>query len=304
MRLVTEEDNWLATTRITPRAVDGLSELPHDEREATLDVLRSPFRSNRTEKMVTQRDLWRVRVNRDVRITYRVEDSVPLVLHIGRHRVSDSFVARYQSRDEISQPLAEIEIMKNSCKNTPVVMTNGTAALALERPRPLADELSRVLSALVGQAVRDEQTTSQDLALDELDRLGAALRELEDQLAAVTLEQENMAQMPARLRDMDRALVEQRRQLEAALADRERRRATSDDLERLLAEQHELRLEVSAACTQIEEQVRRSQAARSDLQAQLNGLSAQVAALAGVVEQMRAEQAARSRGWLAWLFGW
>src|SRR5262245_14674245 len=89
MRLVTEEDSWLATTRITPRAVDGLSELPHDEREAVLDVLRAPFRPNRTERMVTQRDLWRVRVNRDVRITYRLEDSVPLVLHIGRHRASD-----------------------------------------------------------------------------------------------------------------------------------------------------------------------------------------------------------------------
>src|SRR5262245_259204 len=132
MRLISESDTWLHSTRITPRALAGLDDLPRDERDAALAVLVAPFRPNRTEKMTQRRDidLWRVRVNRDVRVTYRLEDGCPLVLHVGRHQDSDDFVQRYRESEEPSQSLEEVESMKTATKISRVSM-NGNTAVAM-----------------------------------------------------------------------------------------------------------------------------------------------------------------------------
>src|SRR5947209_4977218 len=110
------DGSWLSNTRITPRAEKGADELPAPERQAVLETLSNPFRPARTEKMRQRRDidLWRVRVTRDVRITYRPVGGEPLVLHVGRHADSDSFVSNYELKNESSVPLEASSLMKTN----------------------------------------------------------------------------------------------------------------------------------------------------------------------------------------------
>ena len=79
MRLTSEAETWRRTTRMTARALEGLAELPRDERDAAVEVLREPFFHLRPHKMAQRKDLdlWRVRVNRDVRITYTLQTAAP-----------------------------------------------------------------------------------------------------------------------------------------------------------------------------------------------------------------------------------
>jgi hypothetical protein len=258
-------------------------------------VLSTPFRPNRTDKMSQRRDidLWRVRVNRDVRITFRIEDGYPVILHVGRHECSDAFVARYREADEPSQPLEEVELMKTASKITRVSI-DGSAALAMAVPSP-GDELVRLLTALMSQVVRQDQQAGKELVLDEVARLTGLVKELEDQVAQMLLDREDDDETGKVQALLDEAHAELARA----------RGAPSGDAARLSDEQHELRQSLVGCQGRLDEQGRRLGHARSDLQAQLNALMERVEALAEDVAWLKEKEVERQKGWLRRLFrGW
>jgi len=276
MRLLSETESWLRTTRITPRALAGLNELPRDERAATLSILAIPFRQNRTEKMAQRKDiaLWRVRVNRDVRLTFRLEDGFPLVLHIGRHQPSDDFVERYREADEFSESLEEVESMKSATKIARVSM-NGNSASSLMNETTLGNELIRILGEIAGRTAGQEQQASGDLALDEVDRINAEMKELADQVAQLTLEREESLEIGS---------------------------VTPVNVTGCQRQQHELQVELLGCLSRLDELTRRLSHARSDLQAQMNAMLDQVASLTEDVAWLKEQQRQRQNGWLQRLF--
>ena len=286
MRLTSEAETWRRTTRMTGRALEGLAELPRDERDAAVEVLREPFFHLRPHKMAQRKDLdlWRVRVNRDVRITYVVQAGCPLILHVGRHAASDSFVARCGEPEDAGVPLEESELMKTATRPArPSV--NGAAQAAA--PAALADDLLRVMSVLVSHAVSRDERADNELALEGVLALTVAVDEMREQLTQLALERED-----------DRGAVEKVQALVKERSPMERNGQESDAVRRLMEDQHELRRGLTSCRGQVDEQARRSAHGRSDVQAQINELSARVTALSADVAWLVAKERQREQGWL------
>jgi len=168
---------------MTSRAEKGAGELPTDERNLVAGILAVPFLRTQTTKMTSRKDidLWRVDANRDVRITYRVDAAgAPLIIHIGRHADSDSFVNKYKIRQEQSYPIAQSSLLKDHKPATPPAPAAATEVpepvLAAPVPQPqapsLTEKLGTALSEVVHQFVKIETSHTAELALQEADRLG------------------------------------------------------------------------------------------------------------------------------------
>src|SRR5207302_1306516 len=113
MRLTSEAETWRRTTRMTARALEGLAELPRDE------------------------------------------------------------------RDGPGVPLEEIELMKTATRPGSPPVNGESAAPA---PASLADDLLRVMSVLVSHAVSRDERADNELALEGVLALTAAVDEMREQL--------------------------------------------------------------------------------------------------------------------------
>jgi hypothetical protein len=139
------------------------------------------------------------------------------------------------------------------------------------------------MTAVTGQAVRQDQQAGRDLVLDEVDRLAGLVRRLEDEVALLTLEREEDEVVHA----APSPCVE------------------AEDMTRLLAEQHELRQGLVGCEGRLDEQGRLLGHVKQDVQAQINALTDRVTALAEGVSWLRGKEEERQNGWLRRLFrGW
>lgn len=273
----TQTDDWLRKTRITARAAEGIEELPASERSATLELLAGPFFHHHPHKMALRKDvaLWRVRVNRDVRVTYTLREGNPLILHVGRHRASDRFVTHCTEPDDAGIPLEVYVPMKAELTAPSRMTVNGSPHS--ETP-PLAEDLMRVLGALVKETVHREDEAGSELALEATVRLDEALKALREQVAEIAQNREEIVERVEIIREEPGVPV--------------------DEVIRLRAEQHELHQHLVECQGRAEEQARRLGFARSDLQAQLNEMRETVEILTGEVALLRTLEEERQNTWL------
>jgi hypothetical protein len=210
------EEDWLKSTRITPRAEKGTEALPAAERESVIATLRQPFRQDRTAKMRQRRDidLWRVRVTRDVRLTYRRQEGQPLILHVGRHADADSFVTHYEAKNETSHSLEDSPLMKPLHANELLARSNGKPAQSSAALMAHGDQLLLAISTVVRHFIGTEVENGCQLAVEEVERLGSQVQQQDEQAGQLAVAQQRLTAQVDRVAQRQDSLEDRLARLE------------------------------------------------------------------------------------------